>query len=219
VREFSVGWWEGVARAIFGYQEHKPLQLDDAIRAVAVFEMDRIEWGFLKNEHYFWTPFLAQGALAGEFGYIALRNPLGSGVLAIIDGVHMAGATTNDSEMRLGFTGTGFDASIAVTSKVGTVLDTRLLTEASADGARPACDQIQGNATAAERAFLTNAFGFFQQNNINPSSATIAGLTGRPWQVVLAPGTLAAVLSVVVAGAASLQFRWREKPLHKGVRA
>src|SRR6266508_6717729 len=101
-RELSQGGWEAVARAIFGYQEHRALELLDAFGAVVVLESDRPEWGFLRGEYPFGTGNAVVGAIAAEFGYFGLFNPFDSGSLCVATFVQVEGAPTGPIAIEAG---------------------------------------------------------------------------------------------------------------------
>lgn len=217
-REFSVGWWETLARAIFGYQRHEPLQLEDAVRAVAVFESERAEYGYLKNELRFWTPNVTQTLVAGEFAFVGLSNPLDSGVLAIVEGfIHNSG---NDRDQIVGLLDATFSPAIAATAKSGVCTDTRFFGKPGVGEPVPACNHIRGTATAAELTTHTR-HGRWGSENVAGRAGQLTTAMSRPRSAiaVLGPGGFIAWLAQAVGDNAEGNILWRERPLWKGDRA
>jgi hypothetical protein len=86
--EPGIGWWSDLARAIF-QPDGGPgsFQVEELIRAVAVLEGERPEWARLKGERRWITTNTGQGpGGAGNFSYLAVENPLNSGVVVVVDG-------------------------------------------------------------------------------------------------------------------------------------
>jgi len=220
VRQFSVGWWNDLARAIFGFQEHTPLALEDAIQAVAVFEDDRPEWAFVKHEVPFCTIDLSLAAQgAGEFGYIGIHNPLTSGVLGVVEQAHHSTASAALVQMQIGVEEAVFLGTILTSVPVFPLLDTRYLspTFAGAGGMR----LISGSFTAAEiAARVSMLHGTLTARNTTHDGHT-SGVSFGPrfkgW--VLAPGGFLLMMHAVANQVISAYFVGRERPLHKGTRA
>lgn len=94
MRPFSVGWYETLARAIFGYQEHTPLALEDAIRATIDLSRLRPEWHFPAGILPFQTLQVDVAAAAGVFSSASLWVPPDVGVLAVVTDIrHNSGIT------------------------------------------------------------------------------------------------------------------------------
>jgi len=211
VRQISVGWWNDVARAIFGFQEQTPLDLEDALRATVPLEVDRPEWGSLKREFRFCTTNLSQGGFGGEFGYIALINPRESGVLAVVELV-VNTTSFQGALLKLGALEAITDAEFTPLVVVTAGLDSREHKDATMPNSalRTAVGTIAGALARTPHYFL----GLGAANQPAFSSYTDPG-----YRAILAPGSWLALEGAVVATAITGFFRYRERPLHKGTRA
>ena len=99
----GIGWWSDLARAIF-QPDGGPgsFQVEELIRAVAVLEDERPEWARLKGERRFITTNLSQGpGGAGNFAFVAIENPIDSGMIVVVEGFVNTGVAVAFSRRRL----------------------------------------------------------------------------------------------------------------------
>jgi len=212
MRQFSVGWWNDVARAIFGFQEHTPLELEDAVRAVAVLEADRPEWGVLKNEHR-WGGTRSAAAVAGQFSAVGVKNPRSSNIIVVVYYIknNSAGAAV---DVLLGVTNEATDlvpgeASVA---QLQSPLDSRVLISSTNTGA-------SGSRVFSAISAGGIAGGIFVLHDVLTPQAAVLSISHPHYVAVLAPGGFLGIQGQAVLTAVSGFFHVRERPLHKGVRA
>jgi hypothetical protein len=210
-RELSIGWWNDVARYVLGFQEFKPLDLAEEIRAVAALEVDRPEWGTLKREYRFCTSNLSQGGVGGEFGYIVLINPLATGVLAIVELVALT-TSFQAAILKLGALDPVLDAEFAAPATVTAGLDSREHAGVTMPNSalRTSVGTIAGAINRTPHYFL----GLGAANQ-----PAFSSYTDPSYRAILAPGSFLALEGAVAATALSGFFRYRERPLHKGNKA
>ena len=200
MRDTSFGWWNDIARALFGFMEHDPLLLEDAIRAAVVLQTDRPEWGFVGQELLCGQEVALVTPGVGNFGAAVLRNPIGSNVLAVVTHFEVTHNLAGTLRARVfprraqpipgTFTG----------MQPGSVRDTRWEDTKQRQGT---CD-AGGLIHTVELGF---AIGTIADNGLNDSG------TERQWPVALGPGSLL----LVWASATNIQIRgsftWRERML------
>lgn len=220
MRQFSVGWWNDVARAIFGFQEHEPLALEDAVRAVAVLEAERPEWAFLKHEYPWCTIDLSLSAQgAGEFGYIGIHNPLASGTIGVVEQAHHSTAALALVQMQIGVEEAVFLGTILTSVPVTVPLDTRYQSPTFTGAG--ALRLISGSFTAAEiAARVAMAHATMTARNTTHDGHTSGVSLGprfKGW--VLGPGGFLLMMAATANQVISGYFVGRERPLHKGTRA
>lgn len=97
-RPISAAYLERKLRAITGVMGDNPLPSLEALAGFLILENDRPEWMFPANEMLGASGAFSAQAI-GNFSYIAITNPVGSGVLSIIEEAHVspnaAGGATN----------------------------------------------------------------------------------------------------------------------------
>jgi len=206
-REPSLGWWNDIARALFGYTEHETLTVEDEIRAAVILQNDRPEWGFVGQE--LWCGGANnQPGVAATRALIGLRNPRGSNVLAIIDGIGIAdGAATIMISGRVVPPRIADAGRPTPTSTIpGTPRDTRW----EAVNQRQATCVVIGATPAALFGFEVDRWlPTFQQ-----------GLPMEGFRAILAPGADYYLQTDNIASTIGGSFRWRERLLQSsGLRA
>lgn len=214
MRGISVGFWNEVARAIFGFQEHDQLQLEDAIRPVAVLELDRPEWGFLKTEQHWGSRNISQGAVALEQSYVGILNPTGSGGLVIVE-YHLAeGGGAIGATLHVGLRDATFDATNTTNVPVNGMRDSRFIRAPGVAGVSIA-HEITGSMSAAEFAAISPP----SVGHLRFVAGDLVRQTPRGWFVVLAPGAYLLSMNDAVNTGHSGHFTGRARPLNKGNRA
>ena len=221
-REISVGWWNDLSRALFGFQEQRALEFEDALRAVAVLECERPEWAFIKRERRFSSIEIGVAGVVAEFGFIGIENPPDSGVLTVIE-AFVNTSVGQEVQERGGIIDPSFTPAIATTTVLAGCRDSREYSALAGGGTvnvspSSACRMISGTATAAE---LTNypPYGTLHAENVvQGQHGLLAAILGK-WYQVVGPGgrwmAVATVSNAAIAGVCHV----REKQLHKGTRA
>jgi len=209
--EPGIGWWSDLARAIF-QPDGGPgsFQVEELIRAVAILEGERPEWGRLKGERRWITTNFGQGpGGAGNFSFMAVENPIDSGMLVVVDGFVNTGAAVTFSRRRL--PDAVYTAGILGNVTIVTQLDTRDY---------PAV----GEPNSAAR--IVNGIIVAGTLPGTPSGLRAAG-TGAadqaPDQVgfplaILHPGSYLGAVVAVTNTTAAGYFYGRERPLFKPAR-
>ncbi len=210
-REINVPGWSDVARAIFGYVEASALGIEDFIRAVGVIESDRPEWGFTKQERRWMTQNLSSALLAANFSFLAIRNPVDSGVLVIVDHFINTGAQTCIFKRRV-LPDATFEAGIVSEVVVGTGIDLREYRS----GVEP---NHAGRLIAGRSVGLPPTPSGFSTGGGGTTVDNMAyrGKSFYPL-AILAPGSYLAAEAINIAQTISGLFIGRDRPLHKGVR-
>jgi hypothetical protein len=101
--EPGIGWWSDLARAIF-QPDGGPgsFEIEESIRAIAVLEGERPEWSRLKGERRWHSGNVGQAAGgAGNFAFLAIENPIDSGMIIVVEGLVSTGAAVQFSRRRL----------------------------------------------------------------------------------------------------------------------
>jgi hypothetical protein len=210
-REIGAGYWNDVTRAITQFEEHRPLVLEDAVRAALVLEADRMEWGFLRNEFHAGQE-NTQPAVVGNLSMVGVENPDNSRVLVIVEAPMFDSVTGNIRlAVRVRPRRVPRTGLITITSTLpGVPRDTRW-EDAGPSAVRGAASVITGtNPTLS-------GFGI---------GGTRAAVSGGPpvahdpgLRVVLGPGSDLWVWTIVVNQELRGSFMWRERPLLSGIRA
>jgi hypothetical protein len=95
VSELQQSRWTNLARALFrtGRGDTGPVlpELEDALTPVVVLEQNGTEYGYLGDMMYA-SAALQTTAVAGQTSEFRLRNPVGSGKLVMVDGLHYSAA-------------------------------------------------------------------------------------------------------------------------------
>lgn len=216
MREISTPGWNAVARAIYGFQEQQPLELEDTLRAVTVLEADRPEWAFLRGEQRWGSRNISQAAVAAEFSYVGIANPLGSGALVIIE-FHFSDApgATLATQLSTGIRGPLFDATVLTEVPVNGMRDARFHRSEATQGVSPA-RELTGSMSAAELAAISPAPVFLLRH---PGAGIENRNTPPQFDVTLHPGSYLIAMGSVLLTAQSGTFLGRNRPLHSGTRA
>lgn len=107
MRPISVTRFERKLRAITGAQGSNLFDgLDDLI-PLLVLEADRPEWKLAGGEHPY-AGFVDQPAVAAAFGWVALVNPMGTGIIAVVEAIGNRGANVADVQRFNGTAIAGF---------------------------------------------------------------------------------------------------------------
>src|SRR5258706_13171670 len=118
--------WQNKLRAMMGMRGANPIPDLEALKPVVVIEDDRMEWGYAGAEFYYSNEFESPAA-AAQLSYGVLVNPVGSGLLGILEGVIVEPAQQY-SIFGVG-SGEGTFAALAATARgAGTRRDRRLRT-------------------------------------------------------------------------------------------
>jgi len=208
-RDISVGWWGELARAIFGHTPTAPLELEDYIRAVAILEGERAEYGILRGERRWMTTNISQAAIAARFGFLAIRNPVNSGVLVVVEDFVNTGSSVLFKRRKL--PDATFEAAITSEVVVVTLLDTADYTDVAEPNS--AAKLITGIPAAGALPPTPSGIHSIAAAGHIPA----APLTGWPL-AILRPGSYLAAEGAVVNTALSGYFLGRERPLYKPAR-
>jgi hypothetical protein len=215
-RDISQQGWNAVARAILGFQEKSPLELEDYLRAVVALEVDRPEWSFLRQEKLWASRNMSQAAVAAEFSYIGISNPLDSGSLVVVE-FHFsdAPAATLATQLFNGIRGAAFNATVLTEVPVNGMRDARFHRSEASQGV-DAARELTGSMSAAELAAISPAaIGLLR----HPGAGIEVRTTPVQWVVILQPGTYVIGEGSVVNTAQSGWFSGRTRPLQQGTRA
>lgn len=182
--EILVGRFSGILHKLLSMKEGAPSpQLSPEIMPVIALEVDRPEYDFLAGVRRGSSAASYQSSAAGKFGQFSIRNPSGSGLLAVISNIAVSNNTRiGNFEIRQGSTDA---APVIGTSRT---LDLRLPGQTLAT-----------NIWVEEVAVLTGTL----QYRFRPSAISASGIL--PILAILPPGTnLYVVDSVQSAGASEI---------------
>lgn len=186
----SAAYLERKLRAITGIAGGNPLPTIDTVMAgLIVLEVDRPEWHFPGGEQLYGGE-LTQPAVVGAFGWVGLANPVGSGILAIVEQVY------NNSG------GAGQVSIGSQNAMPGVAAGQR-----DDDYAR---DKRHRGLSACELQRGTNLVAQLTTVRHHVTSATTLPYTGV---IVLPPGFFAVVEHTVANTQTQASFVWRERPV------
>ena len=190
---FQTFRWSRALWKRLGIQGGIPLVLvEDVAPMVQVFDLNAPEAKALLLEER-WARRGLQAAVAGQFGSVALTNPVGSGKLVVVELYRNWSTTVACAVFLLGPLGSG--------GHILTPLDTRIV-EVGIDKRSTATVSTQSNAVAL--ASTTHVFDFANSN-------AGAGNLGDPSPgIVLSPGNSIVLEGLAVNQAVEATFRWRE---------
>jgi len=170
-------------------------ELSPEISATFVMEAERPEWLFLSNQRLMGAT-ADQGGDAVTFASARLRNPTGSGVLAVVEAC-VADVLTVNSQLRVRI-------GVATTDLTGT------LPSRSRDSRSPA-------ATAGALILSSGAVAASGTGDIVYETTLTVALPGQLLftPVVLAPGSHIDVTNITQTGGIQINYAWRERELTK----
>lgn len=195
-RPISAAYLERKLRAIVGVQGSNPLpQLHD-VNGLVIVENDRPEWAKAGGEILMLG--YVQVSPAAQFGNTRIRNPVGSGMLVVIDYVDVLATTAQFLQWSPGYATT----DLATGNNTKSLRDTRF---ADAGTQTQSAAVMSGQVSAG-----STAVG--QPSHETNNTAGVATVFPQPF--VLGPGssldisTIAAVTATIV-----VNYAWRERPL------
>jgi hypothetical protein len=197
VNEIQVGRYNGILHKLFSMKEGAPAPtLAPEVSAGFTLESDRPEWAFLAGDRLC-AAWGNGGPAPGQTQKYALRNPVNSGVIAVVTKVKVWASATAPITFSVGLTSAPFPGGW--TGFLSTFRDTRLGGFAGA----PTTCQMVGISSAG--AFLVLFADVFRGAiNTQPETTT-------PY--ILAPGTALVVEDLTANLADQATFEWRERAL------
>lgn len=200
--------WQNKLRAMLGVRGENPVPSVAELVPVIVVEEDRPEWGYAGQERRFATANLSQGGFGGEFGYIVLINPVGTGIVATVECVCNT-TSFQGAILKLGALDPVTEAEFVARATVTAGLDSR-----EHDGTTMPNSALVTSVGTIAGALPRNPhyfLGLGAANQPAPSSYTDFG-----YRAILAPGSWLAIEGAVVATAISGWFRYRERAQERG---
>jgi hypothetical protein len=201
--KISAAYFERKLRAILGMTGGNPIPDLGDVAGLLVVENDRPEWAIAGGEHFGWGREVSAAGAAGEASYVALVNPVASGVVAIVEAIENSGAA-NNFELFTNRTGTVTTTNLPGFGGSGTgrVRDLR----------DPALALACSTAFGATAAALGDGPGW-----AGSPSLTLAYTSLQHGVWILGQGTALIARGVTLVAALTVVFHWRERPL-EGVR-
>lgn len=204
-RPISAAYLERKLRSITDIKGDNPLPDLDALQGLVVLESDRPEWGFAGGEVRV-SGLVQFAANAANTNSAMLHNPLGSGVLVIVESVKVSyPAVAAVTRLWEAFIANGADFATSFQANVVN-RDTRGLASVGDAVAALLSGVSQVAPAGSGRQFgqvAVPAGGFFEV---------------WPGPTMLAPGTGIMLDEGVINVAANFNFSWRERPI-EGTRA
>lgn len=193
-RPISAAYLERKLRAITGVAGSNPLPDLEALAGLLTLESDRPEWLLAGGELYGWGREI-QAAVAAQFSWVALVNPAGSGVLAVVEALQSILTISTSVELFVNYDIVTSPLPGSLGGGTGRPRDTRAI------GQNLACSTEFGASAAA----VGDGPGWV----VNAGIA--AHYAGGPW--VLGPGSALIARTVALNTAAACVWHWRERPL------
>lgn len=195
-RPISAAYLERKLRAIVGVQGSNPLPELADISGLVTLEDDRPEWRLAGTELFGWGR-ESQAAVAAQFSWVALRNPVGSGVVAVLE------AYKNESTAA--YMNVNYNLGTAPLPGVGGATSGRPRDSRAA--VVLACDTAFGASAAA----VGDGPGWFVAASGGEYLASDMGY----W--VLGPGSAIVFRSTIVNVLVTGAFHWYERPIEGDV--
>jgi hypothetical protein len=192
---------KGAAAALGGgYGEVGISRMSETLQPVAnLWQVP--EWAYLRNEYLFATR-VSSPAVALRFSGIELVNPLGSQVIAVLEGVHLDSASTLAVDLQMD---TGAALGTTATTR-GLGRDGRLFTRNTPNVTLSRLTVVTGDFAAGANTPQDRLL------DISPSFPQIPAL--GPW--VITPGTKLFLLAAIAANVVAAALFWRERQAFPG---
>lgn len=198
--KIGVGRYQDMLRRLLhATSEAAPGELEDFLVATLAVENDRFEWRLLRGEHSY-ELHTVLGAVAGNRNAARLRNPAGSGIIAVIE---YAYGMVQSADAQLDVCVDMTMATPGTTVSVGANRDRR-------ETVRPACLLENETDTSANLSPRTNV-------GIMRARALSAARTYLDWDspVLLGPGTDWGVVSAADQQTLLWGCIWRERAMDR----
>lgn len=186
---------ERLARAfvrVLGLQGYVPLSVIEDVQPMLSIPVDEDAWRWNQGERRF-GQFISSVAVVGQFSQIIFGNPVGTGVLAILE--------------RLAVTGAAGGGGVFIGPTAQQPPYTNSL--APLDQRSPYATAVPSRSASGMRA-LSNAATMLG----DPVDVTLAGYTVFPRPgIILPPGSAFGVEGAIVNSAISSSVWWREYPM------
>lgn len=192
-RPISAAYLERKLRAILGVQGSNPLPELADVNGLLVLESDRPEWMLPGGELQGWER-ETQAAVAAQFSWTALVNPVGSGALAVLEAVFNSGTGTGGLIMN-------YDIAASPLPGVG-----------GSSSGRPRDGRAIGTVLACQTQFGASAAAL--GDGPGWSVPTLQAYSGRlHGYIELGPGQALVLRPFIVNELAAAAWHWRERPL------
>lgn len=204
--EILVGRYNRLLQRLTGIKGDNPSpQLSGDIVPILAIEVDRPEWAYLAGEALY-SVFQNQAAVAAQSARFQLRNPSGSGVLAIVEGAAIwSSSAGQEGRLYRGMTPTvdltGTTQGVAIDSRFGSPLRSACIASVDTNAS------VFATGVAAEDFPFTSADAGIIQLHRRPNRIPIA---------ILGPGSACGLFSVVVNNQALATWFWRERAIEPG---
>jgi len=195
-RPISASYLERKLRAATGVQGENPLPDLSDVRGLITLENDRPEWFKAAGEELYTG--LGSVVAAAQFAVARLRNPVGSGIIVVVELIEIASTVGFTDRIRIGYLNTDLATGLNVKS----IRDTRGRSAGTQTGSGALMSRDVGAADPGAGQIIREM--------------TIGVNTGDRYEkvIILGEGTFVEVASTAaITGTLMANFSWRERAL------